>query len=347
MADYVRAWRKRSILFKGVLVGCSLILLGVISGVMEAEDAHGPSFKIGTFRPADLKAQLIPAIEQYGPLRTREGLVAALSAHPSRDDLGHLFLHVFGETLYETEGVRGISSCDTSFAFGCYHGFSIRAIEGEGLGILPELASVCREEYGDLYGPCEHGLGHGVASVFGPDDLAGALDECVRMGTHPSGGCRTGVFMEYNLPTNPDHTGTGLRPLDTHGYLYPCDAVAPEHQPACYTNQPQWWLELSGGDFASAGARCGTLEGELKSLCYAGVGNQAPIFGEYHVDRTIASCAAIPSREGVMLCSLSAAEILLIDGGEESARKMCESLPVEDTEVCFKRMERVRPLVRQ
>ena len=78
----------------------------------------------------------------------------------------HGIAHIFGEVLYKSRGLSGITVCDGSFAFGCFHGLMVNALPKEGLGSVQQLDQMCNQKFGEYNLGCQHGLGHGIAEFF-------------------------------------------------------------------------------------------------------------------------------------------------------------------------------------
>jgi hypothetical protein len=184
----------------------------------------------------------------------------------------HFSAHAVGEILFETQGIGAIAICDDSFDYGCYHGFSSRAIALEGKEALLKINGICTE-LGDVVSACKHGLGHGVLEYMGPQNLNAALEMCETL-VHQDGrlsGCLNGVFMQYLTPSE-QILGTATeapRHLDSEHPYAPCTDVGAEFQSFCYFELGQWFRRTEGVDY---GALCGALQGEAAQNCFLGVG---------------------------------------------------------------------------
>src|SRR5688500_6634403 len=55
----------------------------------------------------------------------------------------HTDAHLFVGALYQAEGSGGITACDSSFNYGCYHSFLSSAIYYENLDTIPKLSEKC------------------------------------------------------------------------------------------------------------------------------------------------------------------------------------------------------------
>lgn len=312
--------RRTALLFL-LFAGLSLAVWIAPSSFSRSERFEEPrAFIESLFATAD-------APQAYASLKERIAEQGeSLPVHP------HLYAHLFGESLYAHLGAAGFSVCDDALSFGCYHGFSLAAFETEGLNVLPELIDACRRAEGNLPGPCEHGLGHGLFLLSG--DLHKALELCDYPGAPQIGGCRTGVFMEYNFPTSPDHTRIGTREMGSGSPHEPCLMVAPEHRPSCYVNQPQWWEKIFHYDYEKLGTLCEEAEYFSQRACFEGVGIRAAVHSEYDADKTVLLCGNMRSQEGRASCIRAATWIFVQENKSKDAYRLCDSLPQEEGAAC-------------
>ena len=209
--------------------------------------------------------------------------------------------HIFGEALYEKVGIRGISICDSSFTFACYHSFFGRAISEQGLGALSVIESACIEKFGTHPSACMHGVGHGILAYFGPDKLLSALNACDTLQEKPIfGGCPSGVFMEYSLPLV-DDTSTQLRPFDKIHPYEPCVSAPEKFRQSCYHEITKWWEYFI--DYNEIGKLCEAIgKSDEKEACFIGVGDIATLSSGYDVTETIAKCKEMPDEVGEAFC---------------------------------------------
>ncbi len=242
----------------------------------------------------------------------------------------HTAAHIFGGSLYTKVGVSGLSVCDDSFSYGCFHEFLARAIQEEGLGAVNMLNEGCFQALGPGKSlSCAHGLGHGIQSYLGytDDALRKGLEICKTLPyADPIGGCPGGLFMEYNMRTMHSFSGMPIRSADVGGMQHPCDILKKEDRAVCYYWQPQWWIQLfksQGKDvtdvFVEVGRLCGSIAENLHKQCFEGVGTVVGMSVKYDVPQTIALCDVVSVRENERSsCRVSAAGSFF---GELSARK--------------------------
>ncbi len=252
-----------------------------------------------------------------------------LEEAPKVDIDTHDQAHAFGEALYEVEGLPGLKACDSSYEFGCYHSFFGAAVYEKGIEMLPQFGEACKSKYGNLNLPCEHGIGHGVLVYTDYNKLEKALELCETINTDPTGGCSSGVFMEYNFHTmNRSTEGSYLREATDNAYE-PCDALPERFQPSCYFEQIQWWQNIYEGDFKKIGELCSVLPYHSAQYfaCYNGAGNYAAAQSMLELEGTVQLCAEMPDEESKALCHEGASWLMMGDPvKKEDAPKLCNSL---------------------
>jgi hypothetical protein len=79
--------------------------------------------------------------------------------------------------------------------------------------------------------------------------------------------------------------------------------VPKRFEQACYFEQPQWWNQVLGHDYARLGAYCGAVSDTLsREACFRGFGSIAASDAEYDVGASIAICNYMPGAHNVHLC---------------------------------------------
>lgn len=254
----------------------------------------------------------------------------------------HNGAHIFGQALYEIEKENGIYTCDSSFAFGCYHSFLGAAIQAKGLAVVPSLNQKCSRKLRSQALGCRHGLGHGILAYLGYNynDLVKALDVCNKLpGNDTIGGCVGGIFMEYNFQTVLLNEGK-TRELDPQKPFFPCDVLPKSFSPPCYYWQAQWWTHVLSGSYATKyqmiGKFCEKLQWIDKEQCFIGSGNTAGPFAEYDIRKTIKLCEAIGSQRGSLLCRIGAAGSFQAEPStHKNAYLLCGGLSQTEQKECI------------
>lgn len=253
----------------------------------------------------------------------------------------HSQTHIFGEVLYNIEGVKGIAVCDSEFGYGCYHGFLDQAIASRGIDILPIFHRACVERYADLSLPCQHGLGHGILSYLGNNKLKEALELCWNLSQQPTGGCSSGVFMEYNFHTMDSDKGVEARKFDDSNSYSPCLKLDEKFQNSCSFEQVQWWQSVFGADYKKIGTLCNDIKKEdNREWCFLGVGNFAAPSTNYSIEDTKKICNEMPSMDGVKFCREGSSWIFLSnDQKKEDALELCKGLGGAFEETCIRKIK--------
>ena len=257
----------------------------------------------------------------------------------------HLAAHIFGELLYDKEGVSGISVCDSSFGFGCYHGLFIEAVASKGLGIVGTLDKTC----GSNFGGCQHGIGHGLIEYLGHSEpaLVQALDQCSKLSWKGEIlGCSDGAFMEYNSPNivSKDKVLETTRPFNPKDPFYPCPILPKKYQPACYYSMGQWWQETfyKNNNYRYEGSLCaGVSDPENKKYCFIGLGYAVAQRRNYDINKIISLCNQMPDLNSRVDCRSGAAIFLYQPGSipPPTTRylytKMCDGLDQTSRNLCL------------
>lgn len=297
----------------------------------------------------------LPTKDQYAYIRTlidEHGLAAAWDyikaayTDQSGASLGgpvHDLAHHMGSLIWQERGLPGLSLCDASFAFGCYHGFTEAAFT-DSLARLPEVARAC-ETLGPVasgkWASCIHGVGHGVATYYNATDLTPALAAC----DHLKAGatyCHDGVFMEFSFsaPTN-------FYPADNP--LYPCPKLAPAYRHACARNQTHVLERRHNFDRRQASTVCLAAEPVIATACIETLGFAIANESVGEAAAIIARCQELPPA-AVPLCAAAAAGELVFQNFPDwhrNAPAICEALAEPDRPACHQRIERTRQDYRQ
>ena len=170
---------------------------------------------------------------------------------------GHDAAHLLGSTFYDKEGLESIKNCDSSFYFGCYHGFIEHLIEQDGIQEVNKLIKVCQDALG-FPGTltCYHGIGHGVLS-YQKYDMPKTLKQCDSLlSGRDNLYCHNGAFMEYS-----NEKSTDLK----------CSSLDIKYQAGCYSYQ---MLSLYGRDSTRISLECAKLPPGQKDMCLIGLGIQ-------------------------------------------------------------------------
>lgn len=246
--------------------------------------------------------------------------------------------HLFGVRLFEGRGVIGISLCNPSFAFGCYHGFTDAALS-KSLDPLKKLARACESIGAINSGPwasCIHGIGHGVATYFNTVKLDEALDVC---GWLQNGAiyCYDGVFMEFATNAPPSfYEQTKSDPL------YPCTVLKETYRGSCARNQPAVLEKFLGMHIDQISSIC--LESQDENIRYycidaIGISVGQKIRGD--ADGIIGECGVIKNEDAFVQCVSAAAGELAFQNyksWESVTVQTCNSLSKSFQKMCNERV---------
>lgn len=238
----------------------------------------------------------------------------------------HINAHIFGGALYDTQGENGLSVCDQTFSFGCFHEFLGRAIASLGPSSIERLNEHCFDDLVISPLSCQHGIGHGALAFAGyeEDGLHYALPVCRDLPyADPIGGCYGGAFMEYNMRTMLGAESTFRAPPQGGDLVAECASLDPEYRSACVYWAPQWWnavLQSRVVSLDESFVRMGELCSDERILterrdCFEGIGNITPPTADFSAQKSARLCD-LTSRnaEERLFCRSTAANSLYTGG---------------------------------
>jgi plastocyanin len=275
--------------------------------------------------------------DQHGLKKTWE-LVRSQYTNRAGSSLGgqaHDIAHFVGSLMYEEKGMAGLSLCDPTFAFGCYHGFTESAFSKD-LSLLPVIESACREIGAVKSGPwasCVHGIGHGVATFYHSTKIDQALASCDELANGATY-CHDGVFMEFSFSAPPSF-------YQSDDPLFPCTAVGPSYQAACGRNQPQVMaqrLKMPANEIID---HCTKAPKPIGDTCTDAVGFAIANESGGSPEAIVAGCAIFPNTTQQAQCTAAAAGELVFQnyqGWQVSAPAACDGLPIEFRQDCYQRV---------
>lgn len=251
----------------------------------------------------------------------------------------HEIAHLFGQLLYQKKGIDEIGTCDSNFAFGCYHGFFIEAITDKGLGIVPDLDQACIKKFGKLGLGCQHGIGHGLMEFFGPKKLVQALQICGQLDWQkPLLGCAGGVFMEYNLPLNEKESSgiSSARQFIAEKPYGECYEVPERFQQECFYNLGLWWNQVLHKDYQKMLNLCSSVHNPLlRERCLMGTGNAAATTSSLDLVQTKAYCDQSTELHNQTICRAGAAWVISSTPSiKDQAAQLCEDLSEPQKILC-------------
>lgn len=232
----------------------------------------------------------------------------------------HVKAHEFGNALYAIEGEKGITICDGSFGYGCYHSFFIAAIKDKGEKIIPLLYKTCIDTYGELGTGCQHGIGHGILEYAGPENVLTAVRLCTSIQKYSYLGCSDGVFMDYFFPLeqNPSSLTVIRRPLDPKNPLYPCDHIQPPYTLSCYYELGKYLIFED-----SKSTYCLQIKDiQEQEACFMGFGASVSELQNYEIKQITENCNA--SKNSLMCMTGAAWSVFANPDTRKDKEKLCK-----------------------
>jgi hypothetical protein len=253
----------------------------------------------------------------------------------------HTVAHIVGALLYEKLGLDGLTVCDSTFAFGCYHSFFGQALANQGTGIIRKLDELCVAKFGPLGTGCQHGIGHGLMEYYGHQRLTEALHGCAETTqVKPAFGCTSGVFMEYNVPImiTDQSAFVQVRQIDFDKPYEPCPGLESKYQQSCYYELAQWWDKDGNfdNDYTKIGLLCHNVKlKENREHCFLGTGNVSAPSSEFQVAGAIEKCLNMPEFDEQVLCRSGASWSFYSSVTYRSlAPQVCDGLPADIVRRC-------------
>lgn len=251
----------------------------------------------------------------------------------------HLGAHIFGETLYEQVGLDGITICDETFTFGCYHSFFAKALGENGPLVIKAMDQACVEKFGADGSACQHGIGHGLMEYYGHDNLKSALEKCLETTQpHELFGCTGGVFMEYNVPMtlSNNYLSTTPRQVDGKNPSSPCQSLDDKFKQSCYYELGQWWDKVYKSDISKIGSLCQSTPIEFQSSCFLGIGNFVGPSSNFDAEISRQLCEKLPTKESQFMCKIRASWTFVDSQNASNGYQVCADTPPEIQSQCLK-----------
>ncbi len=214
--------------------------------------------------------ELKKLLVEVGPIKAQEDLLK--SGLPFTGQT-HLLIHVVGDYIYNTSGLKGLSLCKEYFLSACYHGFIINALAEFAMPGMVQAMAECNKAGPFVNSQCAHASGHGF-NAWQDYDLVKASQMCDELGSKvdnfPSFNCYDGVFME-NLWGVHDGAPSPKRWIKDSDPYYPCnDPRIPEkYLGGCWSNQASVMFQHFKGDLKKTAEGCDGVENKNhQEICY-------------------------------------------------------------------------------
>lgn len=320
-----------------LVIGAALLMVGfLLWRLLPGVDRLKGALMVSPFQPALARKEIAADIKTYGAKKSYERIKEFLST--SDNVRQHSVAHIFGEVLYREQGLSGITVCDGSLGFGCYHSFFSKAIGERGKAIVAELDRTCVASYGVMGLGCPHGIGHGLGEYFGPSRVDEQLALCETLSWKGKYmGCQSGVFMEYNTPVT---SGDGLvstkpRPWEEDRPYGICLDVSEKFRPSCFLELPGWWEQVIPDNYKKMGDLCGRLKNPSdRESCFLGIGYITVQSHGYDMPRVKQICASFSS-QGALLCRAGASWSFFANPKyRQEASQLCEFDTEKEVSLC-------------
>jgi plastocyanin len=261
----------------------------------------------------------------------------------------HDMAHLVGQLIYKEQGLAGLSICDSSFAFGCYHGLMEVAFDKykdkpndvEYKKGLLEARDGCKAVGPEASGPyvsCIHGMGHGIIT-FREHDLNKALSDCDTLEVGARTYCDDGIFMELSISA-PSNFYKQADPI------YPCDAVADNYKTACARSQVSVMRNRFHLDTQAISNACNATKNEKISYhCTEALGFYMAQSNSENPEKVVSGCEEILNGDAQAQCKAAAAGELVfqnIRGWHDSVLTICESMNANYKTNCEARVTQVK-----
>lgn len=336
---------KKNILIIALVIECCVVFFLLLktfssSPSLQSTKTDTPPSVASKFNPQGEKNKWRTYMQRVGGKKAYKDFTTVYNnATPY---MQHNMMHQIGALLYELYDIEGVALCDETFQHGCYHGFFGEALPHTGIDKIETFNKKC-SQLPKGYGSCQHGIGHGILVHLGHDKLVEALYICDTLPWHQLiGGCKMGVFMEYNF-SKATHDLPKVRPFDPSSPYSPCAELDEKYQYSCYFEQADWWDSVYEGDYKKISDLCEELSAKNKEACYLGAGNVAVRSSRYNIPETLRKCNDIPSTYGNILCKAEAkyiydANVKGQDLKPNESKKLCSFTQPSSQKVCLKQV---------
>lgn len=248
----------------------------------------------------------------------------------------HDLAHFTGSLMHAKQGLSALALCDTTFAFGCYHGFTEAAFKNS-LEPLEPIAIGCVKLGPVGSGPwssCIHGIGHGVATYYDAVELDNALATCDKI--KGATFCHDGVFMEFSFSAPPNF-------YQADDPLYPCSDLDGRYQQACGRNQPNIMRTRLNFDTATVAKYCASDNPDFTAACVSSIGHTLAGQVQGNPSTAISGCQVFDDPAQHANCATAAAEELVFQnfaGWQQTAPAICNQLEAKFQSACHQKVQR-------
>jgi len=256
----------------------------------------------------------------------------------------HEFAHTIGNAIYKQMGLDGITNCDATFAYGCYHGVTEDLLNVEGANAVLKTQERCLEIYptaaNNLYTGCIHGMGHGLLT-WEELNVGRALKDCDLLDKRYRNYCYDGVFMENGF-LEPD------KEFNPESFWNFCTELDVSYQYNCGRYQTQILLRVFKGDIKSIGRECSNAPSDVfKTTCAESLGYFISQKTNGKVEEVINLCRETSDDQIRNYCIIAAAKESIFQeykNWRESSLALCQTLTGEWQSQCLESNEKIKQI---
>lgn len=256
----------------------------------------------------------------------------------------HEFAHTIGNAIYKQIGLDGITNCDPTFSYGCYHGVTEDLLKIKGAGAVLETQKKCLEIYpsevNNLYTGCIHGMGHGLLT-WEELNVSRALNDCDLLDKQYRNYCYDGVFMENGF----------LKPnqeFNSESFWNFCTELDDSYQYNCGRYQTQILFGVFGNDFKGIGRECSNAPNDVfKTTCSESIGYFISQKTNGRVGEVMNLCREISYDQVRNYCIIAAAKEAIFQeyqNWQENSLALCQILSSDWKSRCLESNEQVKEI---
>jgi len=317
----------------------------MVEVVEDEEDAVKTSFDLKSMTPEKLRTldygvqlAFVKEIAASDPASSWEFLKKTFMVDGQVVGNAHEFSHIIGNSLYKKFGLKGVRSCDTTFAYGCMHGVTEAMLSKEGVEKVRYIEEECLKyfppEINNNYSGCIHGMGHGLMTFEG-GDYKKALVDCDRLSFAYRIFCYDGVFMENS--TYPDQIN-----FDKNDPWKLCKNLSATYFEPCAKYQSQIFLNSFQNSIEEVGVNCAAGPADvLRETCFQSLGYFIAQTSLGDPNKIFKECSRVKDEDGEATCVMGGAiETIFQRYGnwKASAQNLCSRLPQTKKDVCLSKL---------
>lgn len=230
--------------------------------------------------------------------------------YPNNDVAAHNFAHIVGYEALRQEGILGLGICDTSYNYGCHHGFVEVYLKQFGIESVKDIENTC-QKLGPVHAPsCIHGIGHGVM-VVDAYEIKKALADCDLLNKPSRLYCWDGAFMERITSSM---LGDNFKlEIDNSNIDEPCVSVEEIYKEQCFRNQVTVWYSFYQNSVGEVASRCSLTRDSYQKTCFESIGLLNVIAAAGDLQRIINNCLVL-NTDALDFCFIGSLKEYLFEG---------------------------------